>query len=153
MSDIKLDDVLLAYAVEDVPDGRFQGLEGGVSLGPAPFVFDFAPQCFDFIEVGAVSGQIEEGHVLGLPSSEPRLEGGGVVDAGVIEHEHRGPGAGGSPGIEGVDDKGGVQASLAGGGVQLVGGRVVEAQHVEALTVAGPGSDVFVGKLPAVGDG
>ena len=126
MSGIKLDGVLLAYAVEDVPDGRFQGLQGGVGFRPAPFVFDFASQCFDFIEVGAVDGQVEHLHVLGLPSVESCLEGSGVMNFGVVEHEHRGSGAGDRPGIKRVDDEGRVQRPLAGGGVQLVGGRVIE---------------------------
>ena len=57
MSRIELDGVLLADAVEDVPDGGFEGLEIGVGFGSKPLVFDFAPQGFDFIEVGAVGGQ------------------------------------------------------------------------------------------------
>ena len=60
MSGIKLDGVLLAYTVEDVPDGGFQGLKGGVSFGPEPFVLDFTPERLNFIEVGAVSGQVEK---------------------------------------------------------------------------------------------
>ena len=67
------------------------------------------------MEVGAVSGQVEDVQVLVLPVLEPRLKGRGVVDAGIIEHEHRGAGAGSGPGI---DDKNRVQGALAGSGVQ-----------------------------------
>ena len=52
MSGVKSDGVLLAQAVGDVPDGRFQGLRGGAGFWPAPFMVDFAPQDFDFVEVG-----------------------------------------------------------------------------------------------------
>ena len=48
------------------------------------------------------------------------------MDFGVVEHQHRGSGAGGRLCIKRVDDEGRVQNSLAGGGVQLVGSRVVE---------------------------
>ena len=75
------------------------------------------------------------------------------MDAGVVKHEHRGPSAGGGPDIERLDDKSRIHGGLAGGGVQLVSGGVVEAQHVEPLAVTGPGGDVLARKLPAVGDG
>lgn len=52
MSRIELDGVLLAYAVEDVPDGGFECFERGVGFGPEPFVLDFAPERLNFIEVG-----------------------------------------------------------------------------------------------------
>ena len=80
MSRVELDGVLLAYAVENVPDGGFEGVEIGVGFRPEPLVLHFAPERFDFVEVGAVGGQIENIHVLGLPRLEPRLEGGGVVN-------------------------------------------------------------------------
>ena len=59
MSRIELDGVLLADAVEDVPDGGFEGAEIGVGFRSEPLVFDFAPQRFDFVEVGAVGGQVK----------------------------------------------------------------------------------------------
>ena len=52
MLGIKLDSVLLAYAVKDVPDGGFQGLKGGVGFRPEPFVLDFAPERLNFIGWG-----------------------------------------------------------------------------------------------------
>ena len=122
----KLDGVLLAHAVEDVPHRRFEGLETGVGFRAEPLVLDFAPEGLDFIEMGALGGQVEDVHVLLLPGRDSGLKGGCVVDAGVVEFEHRGPGAGGGPGAERIDDKGRVQAAFAGGGVQLVGGGVVE---------------------------
>ena len=67
MSRIESDGVLLADAVKDVPDGGFQGLEGGVGFGPEPFALDFVPQRLYFVEVGAVGGQVENVHVLRLP--------------------------------------------------------------------------------------
>ena len=75
------------------------------------------------------------------------------MDYGVVEHQHRGAGAGGGPRIQRVDDEGRVQAAPAGGGVQLVGGRVVEAQHVAARAVPWLRGHLFAGKLPAAGDG
>ena len=86
---VELNGVLLPYAVEDVPDGGFQGLKGGVGFRPEPLVLDFAPEHLNFIEVGAVSGQVENGYVLGLSRLKPCPEGSGVVDFGVVEHEHR----------------------------------------------------------------
>ena len=142
-----------ANAVENVPHSGFEGLEIGVGLGPQPLVFDFAPEGLDFVEVGAVSRQVENVHVAVFPVLQPRLERGGVVQAGIVEDQYRGPGAGGDPGVERVDDKGGIHASLTGSGVQLVGGGVEQAQHVEALAMAGLGGDVFAGELPAVRDG
>ena len=73
------------------------------------------------------------------------------MQAGIVEDQHSWTGAGGDPGVERIDDKGGIHASLAGSA--LVGGGVKQAQHVEALAVAGLGGDVFAGELPAVRDG
>ena len=119
MSRFKLDGVLLAYAVEDVPDGGFEGFEIGVGLRPEPLIPDFTPERPDFVEVATVGGRVENIHVLGLPGIEPRLERGGVVDADVVEYQDSGPGPGGGPGIERVEDKGRVQAPFARGGVPL----------------------------------
>ena len=44
-----------------------------------------------------------------FPVLQPRLERGGMVQAGIVEDQHRGPGAGGDPGVERVDEKGGIQ--------------------------------------------
>ena len=106
-----------AYTVQDVPDGRFQGLKGGVGFWPKPFVFDFAPQGFDFVEMGDVGGQVEDVDVLDLPRLKPRLEGSGVVDFGVVEHEHRGAGASGRPRVKRIDDEGRVQGAFTDSGV------------------------------------
>ena len=76
-----------------------------------------------------------------------------MVDTGVVENQHRGPGTGGRPGIERLDDKDRVHGCLAGGGVQLVRGRVVEAQHVESLAVTRPGGHLLARQLPTIGDG
>ena len=54
-------------------------------------------------------------YTLGRPRLKSRLEGGGVVDFGVVEHGHRGSGAGGRPRLKRADDKGRVQRPLAGG--------------------------------------
>ena len=149
---------LMSDAVEDVPDGGLEGLEVGVGFGAQPFVLCFAPQGLDFVEVGAVGRQVEDVNVLVLPSLQTGAERGRVVNRGVVEDQNRGPDAGGGPGIDGLDDESRVHRSFAGVGTQVVGkqvvgGGVVEAQHVEARAVAGPGGDVFAGKLPAVGDG
>ena len=153
MSRVELAGVLLAYSVEDVPDGGFEGLEIGVGFGPQPLVFDFAPEGLDFVQVGTVSRQVENMHVAVFPVLKPRPERGGVMQAGIVEDQHRGAGAGGDPGVERVDDKGRVHGCLAGRGVQLVGGGVEQAQHVEPLAVAGLGGDLFARELPAVRDG
>ena len=91
---------------------------------------------------------------MGLPGSEPRLEGGGVVQTGVIKHEHklRGPGAGDGSGIHRINDESCIQGSFTGSVVQLVGRRIIETQHVQALAMAGPSGHMFARKLPAVGD-
>ena len=56
-------------------------------------------------------------YTLGLPRVEPRLEGGGVMDCSVVEHEHCGSGAGGRPRLKRVDDEGRVKGAFAGGGM------------------------------------
>ena len=118
-------------AVKNVPNSGFEGLKIGVGFGPQPLVFDFTPEGLDFVEVGAVSRQVENVHIAVFPVLKPRLERGGVVQTGIVEDQHRRTGAGGDPGVERVDDKGGIHASLVGSGVQLVGGVVEQAQHVE----------------------
>ena len=52
MSRFELDGVLLAYSVQDVPNGRFEGAEIGVGFWSESLVFDFVPHRFDFVEVG-----------------------------------------------------------------------------------------------------
>ena len=59
MSRVELDSKLLAHAVENVPDGGFESLEAGVGFGPEPLVLHFAPEHLDFVEVGAVGGQVK----------------------------------------------------------------------------------------------
>ena len=50
---------MLAHSVEDVPHRRFKGLETGVGFRAEPLVLDFAPEGLDFVEVGAVGGQVK----------------------------------------------------------------------------------------------
>ena len=76
-----------------------------------------------------------------------------MVDFRVVEHEYRGAEAGGGPGVERVDNKSGVERTLTGGRVQVVGRGVVEAQPIDSLAVPGPDGDVFARKLPAVRNG
>lgn len=149
----KLNRVFLADPVQDMPHRRFQCLKRSVSFGAQPLIFTLTPQGFDFVEVGTISGQVQDIKVLLLPDGQAGGEGSGMVEFGVVEHEHRRPGTGSRPGIERVDDKGGIQATLSGGGMQLIGGGVEEAQYVESLTMTRLGSDVLAAKLPAVGDG
>ena len=147
------DGELASHLVEDRADGPFEGSKTSVGFWPEPFVFDFAPQGFDFVEVGAVGGQVKDKHVPFLPGRQARPKGSGMVQAGVVEHEHRGPGARGHPGLERVEHKGPVQGAFAGGRVQLVGGRVIETQHVKPLRMTGLRGDLFARELPAVGQG
>ena len=100
-----------------------KGLKIGLRLGPEPPVFDFAPARFDLVNVGAVSGQVKEVRVLVFPRLGVGFEGGRVVETGVVEHQHREPGAGGGSGRERIYNKGGVERGFAGGG-QVVGGGV-----------------------------
>ena len=50
------------------------------------------PEQFDFVEFGAIGGQKLQAQSAGGLSGLMGLHAGGAVDAGVVEHEHRGPG-------------------------------------------------------------
>ena len=54
MSSCKSDGVLSAYAVRDIPDGRFQGLKSGAGFRAESFVFDFTLRDFHFVEIGGL---------------------------------------------------------------------------------------------------
>ena len=148
-----MNDVLQAYAVENMLNDGLEDLEIAVGFGAQPLVVDSTPQGLHFVEVRAVGGQVKKGGVQVFPMSQARLKGGAVVNFGVIEHQHGGAGACGGLGIGRIGDKGRVERAFAGGGVQVVGGGVVAAQHVETLTMARQGGDLFAGKLPGVGQG
>ena len=128
-------------------------LQSAVASGRSHSYLTLCQRVSIFVEVGAAGRQVEKGHVVVFPALQPRLERGGMVQAGIVEDQHRRTGPGGDPGVKRVDEKGGIQGPLAGSGVQLLGGGVEQAQYVEARAVTRLGGDVFAGKLPAVRDG
>ena len=83
----------------EVPDGGLEGPEIEVDFGAEPLVFDFAPQGFDFVEMGAMGRQVENVRVLVFPRRESRLESGRVMDFGIVKHQHGGARASGGPGV------------------------------------------------------
>ncbi len=121
-----MDGVLLANAVENMPERRFQRLERRVCFGAQPFVLDFSPERFNSVQMGAIGRQVEHLYVLLFPSRESGLESRGMVNPRAVEHQHGGPGAGGDLGLERVDNESGIQPAFAGGGVQLVGRGIIE---------------------------
>ena len=58
---------LLAYPVQNKPDGGFEGVEVGICFGAQPLVLHFTPQGLDFVEVGAVGGEVKDVDVLVFP--------------------------------------------------------------------------------------
>jgi hypothetical protein len=109
-----------------MPDGRFEGAKIGVGFGPEPLVFDFAPERLNFVQVRTVGRQMKNVHILVFPVLQAGAKSSAVVQAGIIEYEYGGGGAGSYPGVERGDDKSGVQPARSGGGVEVVGVGMVE---------------------------
>ena len=75
---------------EDVGDALLQGAVAGVVGGREPIVFAAVPEQLDFVEFGAVGWQKAHVQFFLHPRGPPFLHEAGAVDAGVVEHEHRG---------------------------------------------------------------
>lgn len=109
-------------------------IEAEIGFRRKPFVFDFAPEDFDEVELGAVGRQPVQADALAKPVHDARLKSPAGVNGGVIQDDQAEfPGAGGlgGEGVEGGDDGGRGDAPDGGSKVALIRG-AEESQHVRA---------------------
>ncbi len=106
----------------------FEVFEAEIGARGQPFVFDFAPEDFDEVELGAVGWQPVQADTLAKPVHDARLKSPAGVNGGVVEDDEAE-----CPGAGGLGGEGGGRGDAPDDGLKLALIRgAEESQHVRA---------------------